>query len=84
MSGLDSPSRFAAAPVSAPADLESLEEIVAGMTVAEIKEAVERGDLEVAEVVAAEQAGKQRVTVLALAEPAPVSESDPAEPTPEA
>jgi hypothetical protein len=66
MSGIDSPSRFADTPAPEPRANDAFAEMIESMTVAEIKEGVEAGDLNAAEVVAAEKQGKNRVTVLAL------------------
>lgn len=73
--GTSSPSRYAAvdAEESSSASAEQLSvsdelvETVEAMTVAELEAAIEGGELSLSDVIAAERAGKARVTVLGWA-----------------
>lgn len=49
-----------------PKQTSSIVDRVAAMTVAELREAVEQGDMDAAEVVAAEEQGKRRAGVMSL------------------
>lgn len=56
----------AASEAPAPGSDEELAEILDGLTVAEVIELVESGQADLADVIAAESAGRSRKTVLAL------------------